>query len=124
LSPDGTPAQVVRDLLLNGAVVFSDATFNELETRLWRPKFDRYISLETRRSILRDIKGAAHWVSIPAEMTAQTYCCDPDDDVFIHTALAAQAQYLISGDKDLLAVPQISGLSIVSPAQALALLAV
>jgi putative PIN family toxin of toxin-antitoxin system len=104
-------------------VIFSNATFNELETRIWRPKFDRYISLETRRAILRDIKGAAHWVSIPAEMTAQTYCRDPDDDVFIHTALAAQAPYLISGDKDLLAVPQISGLSIVSPAQALALLA-
>jgi putative PIN family toxin of toxin-antitoxin system len=123
LSPDGTPAQVLRNLLLNGEVIFSDATFNELETRIWRPKFDRYISLETRRSILRDIKGAAHWVSIPAEMTAQAYCRDPDDDVFIHTALAAQAPCLISGDKDLLAVPQISGLSIVSPAQALVLLA-
>ncbi len=60
LSPEGTPAHVVRHLLLNGVVVFSDATFAELETRLWRPTFDRYISLDTRRSILRDIKGAAH----------------------------------------------------------------
>ncbi len=122
LSPDGTPAQVVSHLLLNGAVVFSDATFNELETRIWRPKFDRYISLETRRGILRDIKGAAQWVSIPAELSAQTYCRDPDDDVFIHTALAAQAPYLISGDKDLLAVLPIAGLSILTPAQALVLL--
>jgi uncharacterized protein len=123
LSPDGTPAQVLRNLLLNGEVIFSDATFNEVETRIWRPKFDRYISLETRRSILRDIKGAAQWVSIPAEIAAQTYCRDPDDDAFIHTALAAQAPCLISGDKDLLAVPPIAGLSIVSPAQALALFA-
>jgi putative PIN family toxin of toxin-antitoxin system len=123
LSPDGTPAQVLRHLLLDGEVVFSDATFNELETRIWHPKFDRYISLETRRAILRDIKGAAHWVSIPAETATQTYCRDPVDDVFIHTALAAQAPYLISGDKDLLAVPPIAGLSIVSPAQALALFA-
>jgi uncharacterized protein len=121
LSPDGTPAQVLRHLLLNGEVIFSDATFNELETRLWRPKFDRYISLETRRAILRDIKGAAQWVSIPAEMTAQPYCRDPDDDAFIHTALAAQAPYLISGDKDLLAVLPIAGLSILTPAQAFAL---
>jgi uncharacterized protein len=124
LSPGGTPAQVLRDLLLNGVVVFSDATFNELEIRIWRPKFDRYISLDTRRAILRDIKGAAHWVSIPAEIAAQTYCRDPDDDVFIHTALAAQAPYLISGDKDLLAVLPIAGLHIVTPAQARALLIV
>jgi uncharacterized protein len=123
LSPDGTPAQVLRHLLLNGEVIFSDATFNELETRIWRPKFDRYISLEIRRAILRDIKGAAQWVSITSEIAAQTYCRDPDDDVFIHTALAAQVPYLISGDKDLLAVLPIAGLSIVSPAQALALLA-
>jgi uncharacterized protein len=121
LSPDGTPAQVLRHLLLDGAVVFSDATFNELETRIWRPKFDRYISLETRRAILRDIKGAAHWVSIPADIAAHIYCRDPDDDVFIHTALAAQAPYLISGDKDLLAVLPIAGLRVVTPAQALAL---
>ncbi len=113
---------MVRYLLLNSTVFFSDATFAELETRLWRPKFDRYISLETRRSILRDIKGAAHWVSIPADIAAQSYCRDPDDDVFIHTAQAAQAPYLISGDKDLLAVPPIAGLTIATPAQALALL--
>jgi uncharacterized protein len=121
LSPAGTPAQVIRLLLLNGAVFFSDATFAELETRLWRPKFDPYISLDTRRNILRDIKGAAHWVSIPANIAAQAYCRDLDD-VFIHTALAAQVPYLISGDKDWLAVQPIAGLSIVSPAQALALL--
>ena len=122
LSPDGAPAQVVRHLLLNGAVVFSDATFNELETRLWRPKFDRYLSLETRRSLLRDIKGAAHWVSIPADIAALSYCRDLDDDVFIHTALAAQVPYLISGDKDLLSVLAIAGLQIVTPVLALALL--
>ena len=89
---------------------------------MWRPKFDRYLSLETRRIVLCDIKGAAHWVSIPAGIAAQSYCRDPDDDVFIHAALAAQAPYLISGDQDLLALPPIAGLTIATPAQALALL--
>jgi uncharacterized protein len=71
---------------------------------------------------LRDIKGAGQWVKTPAEIATQTYCRGPDDDVFIHTALGAQAPYLISGDKDLLVVLLIAGLGIVSPAQALALL--
>jgi uncharacterized protein len=117
LSPFGAPAQVVRYVLLSGTPVFSEATFNEFETMLWRPKFDRYISLEVRRALLRDIKGAAHWVTIPPALAAQTYCRDPDDDVFIQAALAANAPYLISGDRDLLAVKPITGLQIVSPAR-------
>lgn len=120
LSPHGTPAQVVRLVLLSATPVFSEATFHELETRLWRPKFDRYISMDVRRAILQDIKGAAHWVSIPLALAKQTYCRDPDDDVFIQTALAAQAPFLISGDRDLLAVKPITGLQIVTPSQALA----
>ena len=43
LPPTGAPAQVLRLVLLRGIVVFSEATFAELETRLWKRKFDRYI---------------------------------------------------------------------------------
>lgn len=40
--------------------VFSAATFAELEARLWKPKFDRYLSMEIRRAILHDVNAAAH----------------------------------------------------------------
>jgi putative PIN family toxin of toxin-antitoxin system len=118
LSPNGKPAQIVQYVLTEGLAVFSEATFHELETRLWRPKFDRYISLEARRNILRDIKGAALWVTISPAIAKQSYCRDPNDDVFIHTALAANAPYLITGDLDLLAVPPMASLQILTPAQA------
>lgn len=117
LSPTGAPAQVVRDVLLQGLAVFSEATFAELETRIWKPKFDRYISLEARQSILRDARAAALW--IPLELAQQRWSRDADDDVFIRTALAAQAAWLVTGDNDLLSVPAIEGLSILKPAQAL-----
>ena len=58
LSPNGTPARVVRAVLLRGLTVFSEARFAELETRIWKPKFDRFISLEARKSILRDARGS------------------------------------------------------------------
>jgi predicted nucleic acid-binding protein len=45
-----------------------------------------------------------------------------DGDNFIHIALAAQAPLLITGDADLLDVPEIAGLRIVAPARALKLL--
>jgi uncharacterized protein len=104
ISKSGAPAQVVRKVLQMGIPVFSKATFAELEARIWKPKFDRYLSMETRRAILHDANAVAHWVDIPAELATQTYSRDPDDDKFIHTALAASAAWLVTGDQDLLVI--------------------
>lgn len=121
LSPNGAPAQVVRAVLLQEVVVFSEATFAELETRIWKPKFDRYISLEARKAILRDARAAALWVDISPELEDQRWSRDPDDDAFIRTALAAQAHWLVTGDDDLLSVPAVEGLRMLTPAQALSM---
>ena len=104
ISKSGAPAQVVRRVLQMGVPVFSKATFAELEARMWKPKFDRYLSMDTRRAILHDANAVAHWVDIPAELATQTYSRDPDDDKFIHTALAASAAWLVTGDQDLLVI--------------------
>jgi uncharacterized protein len=119
LSPNGTPAQVVHAVLLHEVSVFSETTFAVLETRIWKPKFDRYLSLEARRAILRGARSAALWVEIPPELAEQRWSRDLDDDVFIRTALAANASWLVTGDDDLLSVPAIEALRVVSPAQAL-----
>jgi putative PIN family toxin of toxin-antitoxin system len=104
ISKSGAPAQVVRRVLQMGVPVFSKATFAEFEARLWKPKFDLYLSMDTRRAILHDTNAVAHWVDIPADLAAKTYSRDPDDDKFIHTALAASAAWLVTGDQDLLVV--------------------
>ncbi len=118
LSKDGAPAILVRRVLESGVAVFSPATFAEFETRLWKPKFDRYLSMELRRRLLHDIDAAAFWVDVSPAIAALSYCRDADDDKFIHTALAAQTPWLVSGDRDLLDVPAISGLRILTPAEA------
>ena len=118
LSRGGAPAQVVRLVLKQGVAVLSAATFAELEARLWLPKFDRYLSIELRRRILHDLDAAACWVEVPAELAGQACCRDADDDKFIHAALAAQAPWLVSGDRDLLEAPPRPGLCILSPADA------
>ncbi len=121
LTKGGAPARVVRHVLGHGLPVFSPPTFAELESRLWMPKFDRFLSLELRRRILHDASAAAHWVDIPLKSSSTTYSRDRDDDMFIHTALAAKAPWLISGDRDLLDLPAIKGLVILSPKAALQL---
>lgn len=119
LSPSGAPSQVVRRVLAAGTPVFSEATFAELETRLWKPKFDRYLSIEVRQGLLHDARALGHWVEIPPEIAIQTFSRDVDDDRFIHTALAGDALWLVSGDLDLLEIESDLGLRIVAPAQAL-----
>jgi len=117
LSARGAPARLVQLVLERGTMVFSQPTFDELKTRLYRPKFDRYISLELREAVLHDLSAAARWVAIgePAR-----YCRDRSDDMFIETALAARAGLVVSGDQDLLQAPPIQGLRILNPQQALA----
>ena len=117
LSARGAPARLVQWVLERGVLVFSQPTFDELKTRLYLPKFDRYISLELREAVLHDLSAAARWVEIgePAR-----YCRDRSDDMFRETALVAQAGVLVSGDQDLLDAPAIAGLRILNPQQALA----
>jgi uncharacterized protein len=110
------PAALVRRVLRDFRVVFSPATFAELETRLWLPKFDRYITLESRKLLLHDLAAAADWVEPAPE---GTFSIDPDDDKFVRTALAAKARWLVTGDRDLLSLGQVEDVLILGPAQAL-----
>lgn len=124
LSRSGVPGQLIHLVIQIGRPIFSPETFTELETRLWRPKFDRYLNAERRRGILHDLSAAAEWVEIPLHLSTKTYCRDPDDDKFIQTALAAQVPWLVSSDRDLLEAPALPELRILTAVDALASLRV
>lgn len=47
---------------------------------------------------------------------------DPKDDKFLHTAVEANADYVVSGDNDLLDLKEYKGIKIVSPKDFLAIL--
>ncbi len=115
LSPKGIPAELVDWILREGALLFSDESFAELETRLWKAKFDRYLSIERRKQLLHDFNASALWTSIPTALRVQSFSRDKNDDVFIRTAIAADATRLISGDDDLLVLHPVGKLHIISP---------
>jgi putative PIN family toxin of toxin-antitoxin system len=115
------PGQVVRHVFSMAVPVWSSATYAELESRLWRPKFDCYASLEDRRAYLIEARSVGMWVDIPTHLAAQRHSRDPNDDAFVHAALAAKAAWLVTGDQDLLTLPPLGGLAILTPAQAQAL---
>ncbi len=121
LSVAGAPSQVVRRVLAAGVPVFSNDTFAELSSRIWKPKFDRYLTMETRQGILHDARALGHWVEIPQHISALRFSRDQDDDKFIHTAMAGAAMWLITGDQDLLSIEADLGVRIMDSAQALLL---
>ncbi len=119
LSPMGAPAALLAWLLVHARLVVSKATFDEFQTRISKPKFDRYLSLEMRKSILHDLNAAALWVNVSTDLAAQRYSRDSDDDAFIHVAIAANACVIVSGDADLLVLDPIGELRILAPRIAL-----
>jgi uncharacterized protein len=74
LSPAGAPAALLNWLLTHAILVLSNTTFGELQTRIFKPKFDRYMSLETRKQILHDLSAAARWIEISSDLATQRYC--------------------------------------------------
>ena len=119
LSPNGVAATLVDCVLEFGSLVFSNATFAELEARIWLPKFDRYLPMERRRRVLHEASAGAFWVEVRAETASRSYSRDTADDVFVHTAIEAKATRLITGDNDLLCLHPLGDLQILSPRAAL-----
>ena len=114
LNPEGTPFEVIRAVRSeDGVLLFSQETFDELSTLLLRSKFDRYVSRESRITYLYQIEAISEWVTIYGAILG---CRDPDDDKLIETALNGEADYLITGDNDLLIMSPIDHCPILLPA--------
>jgi putative PIN family toxin of toxin-antitoxin system len=66
------------------------------------------------RSALQIISGAIHSIERPSQLV-QSVCRDPDDDAILACALEGRADYLVTGDVDLLELKFFKGIRIVTP---------
>ncbi|MBE9057053.1 putative toxin-antitoxin system toxin component, PIN family [Sphaerospermopsis sp. LEGE 08334] len=97
-----------------GIMLFSDATFQELQEILNRSKFDKYISLNIRTQFLAKLKLESEAVEIVQIIKE---CRDPKDDKFLEVAINGNATHMITGDKDLLALHPFRGVDIITATQ-------
>ncbi|CAM4194454.1 putative toxin-antitoxin system toxin component, PIN family [Novosphingobium lubricantis] len=118
LSAESAPAGVTLWVIANARLIFAEPTFEEFRSRLWRPKFDKYLTIERRNQILHDFSAIADWVELD-DAALPVRSRDPDDDMFIRTAIAGSARWLVSGDKDLLEIQGLPSINILSPADML-----
>jgi uncharacterized protein len=119
LFKDSTPGRALQSAIRHGEILLSQATAQELQEVLARPKFDRYVQPATRKRFLAATLRTALIVEI--EQTFQE-CRDSKDDKFLDLAVGGNASFLVTGDDDLLVLHPFQGISIVTPAAFLELL--
>jgi len=97
----------------------SGETLAELEDVLYRRKFDRYLDRESRNTFLDLVHRGAYRFPLAGTSASvvQPACRDPKDDKFLALAVAAEADVLVSSDKDLLVLHPWRGIGIVTPAE-------
>ena len=116
LLPDSVSARAVRHVVEHFQLLASDATLTELADVLSRDKFDRYVDLADRQAFFQQLARIVERVPITYMVRASR---DPKDDMFLELAINGKADYIVSGDQDLLVLQAFEEIQIVTVAQAL-----
>ena len=116
ISPRGTPGRVVTAFLTRDAfeLVLSPAIVAEVEAVLQLPKIRKYVRApDEALSWLADLVALADLVMDTGRVKG--VCRDPDDDAVLAAAIEGRATVIATGDADLLALGEYSGIPIVTP---------
>jgi len=114
----GNPFQCVERARAGGLRVF---TCPELMEELAEKLGARlHFSADQVAETLADYLGFLRVIQIPKALTA--VCRDPEDNMVLECALEGHAQYIVSGDKDLLELRAFRGIRIVRAGEFLELL--
>ncbi len=97
----------------------SKPTVTELIRVLAYPKF-KLTSID-REDLLADYLPYCETVQMPIELPQAPPCRDPFDQPFLHLALVGKADYLVTGDNDLLSLGDVFECPIVTASDFLAL---
>jgi len=114
LMPDSTPGKALKRALHMGELLVSDDTLTELAEVINRPKFDKYLSSQDRRKFFEILAPLCIRVEIIQPIQA---CRDPKDDKFLEVAINGSADFILSGDSDLLALHPLHDIPILCPSQ-------
>jgi uncharacterized protein len=83
----------------------SKLTVTELIRVLAYPKFK--LTPTEREDLLADYLPYCEAVQMPVELPQIPSCRDPDDEPFLHLSIVGQADYLVTGDRDLLTLAAV-----------------
>lgn len=112
LFPDSYVAKAFEKGLKSGTIFISEETLEELQEVLLRDKFDKYLPKPIRQAFVQKFEILVAMIDITETIIA---CRDPKDDKFLSLAVSANAEYIVSGDHDLLVLNPFRNILILSP---------
>ncbi len=95
----------------NARLVFSQELLDEFLEVVQRPKFRRFFSAKDIEVILETIEEYAVYIKVN---TLVEICRDPKDNFLLSLSIDGKADFLITGDKDLLAMNKFGETTIVT----------
>ena len=113
-----TPRQAFDKASVSGQILISNQILGELQDVFSRPKFDKYSSKQVRNEFLNDFLTVVENVEIVQKIAA---CRDRKDDKFLELAVNGNANYIITGDQDLLVLHPFQNIAIISVSDYLSL---
>ena len=95
----------------NGILVFSQELLDEFLEVARRPKFRRFFSAADVEEILETIGEYADFVKVQTKIEV---CRDPKDNFLLSLSVDGNADFLLTGDKDLLDMTKFGETAIVT----------
>ncbi len=117
IRPGDTFSALIDYIDRHATVLYSTDTLTEVVDVLRRPKFRKYTDAAEVAELVRWVVAAGEMVTVQDSVVGSR---DRKDDMFLALAVSGSADYLISGDQDLLALGRIGNTPILSPAGFLA----
>lgn len=115
----GTPPALLYEAWVQGEfqLITSRAQIQELTRVLAYERLRPYIDSADAETLVETIDAVAAVVESPPEMGIAV---DPDDNVILATAIAGQAELIVTGDKShLLSLGHVEGIPIITPREAI-----
>lgn len=110
LSFNSIPFKVVKLAFENHCLLRSQQTAGELKKVLFRKKFDKYISDEERYVFLAKFLAITEDLKIIEQFNV---CRDAKNNCFLDLAVNGKADFLITGDDDLLVLNPFQNIEII-----------
>jgi putative PIN family toxin of toxin-antitoxin system len=120
--PTSAPGELIRCWRQRElTIVVSSHLLQEVERTLAKPYFASRLSAAQASSAVQLLKRRAEMTEVTAVVSG--VATHPEDDLVLATAISAKVRYLVTGDAQLQSVGRYRGVTVVSPARFVALLA-
>jgi putative PIN family toxin of toxin-antitoxin system len=111
LVKNSAPFWVIKKVEEMGVILYSEVTLLELNQVLNRKKFVKYFTVEEKQEFIVKLIESAELVMITESIDI---CRDPKDNKFLELAVSGEADFIISGDRDLLVLNPFRNIEIIT----------